>query len=191
METRPPESRPIALAARVPTPALTVSATPAGGPALIDGRYQLLSDGSEVKDVQTGLVWARCSVGQQWDGKTCVGQAESLTFDEAQRLAGRAWRVPSVRELTSLIHCGSNKNPGSGDPKGAGEQTIAYCDAAVSSPTIQGDAFPNTPRVGYWSSSANARSPGDAWFVGFSYGAVDMGSREYGGGRVRLVRTRQ
>ena len=39
-----------------------------------DSRYQAVnSDASEVKDLDTGLVWQRCVMGQKWDGKACTG----------------------------------------------------------------------------------------------------------------------
>lgn len=44
-------------------------------------------DGSMVWDEATGLVWARCSLGQTWTGKTCAGDGSKHTFDEAQAAA--------------------------------------------------------------------------------------------------------
>lgn len=49
----------------------------------------------------------RCVVGQSWDGKQCVGDASSFTWDEAQLVqhsfAGFSdWRLPDADELSSF-----------------------------------------------------------------------------------------
>ena len=36
-------------------------------------RFVISSDGQEVTDSTTKLVWRRCGEGQSWDGKTCSG----------------------------------------------------------------------------------------------------------------------
>ncbi len=41
---------------------------------LLGGRYRDNGDGT-VTDVETGLQWMRCSLGQKWKGSTCVGEA--------------------------------------------------------------------------------------------------------------------
>ena len=46
-------------------------------------------DGSMVWDEATGLVWARCSLGQTWTGRTCAGDASQHSFDDAQAAARR------------------------------------------------------------------------------------------------------
>lgn len=42
-----------------------------------------------VWDEATGLVWARCSLGQKWTGKTCAGDASRHRFDDAKAAALR------------------------------------------------------------------------------------------------------
>jgi len=138
------------------------------------GRYRDNGDGT-VTDVQTGLQWMRFSLGQEWNGGTCTGEARKYTwqeaFDAAETLnrqggcAGyRGWRVPTKEELQTLI---------------SGKQ----------SPTIDRTAFPDTPGWWYWSSSVYAYNPDDAWGVNFGYGYGYVG---YDGNHhayhVRLVR---
>lgn len=54
--------------------------------AYTDGRYVIHTEGSMVLDKTTNLVWQRCSVGQTWNGNTCIGEAKLFTFDQAQQL---------------------------------------------------------------------------------------------------------
>ena len=71
--------------------------------SVIDDRYEILNDGTEIRDLQTTLIWQRCSVGQTWGGTRCEGTSKEFTFDEAQRLSNAEWRVPTPSELTTLI----------------------------------------------------------------------------------------
>ena len=113
-------------------------------------RYSFNAAGDEVTDSKTGLVWARCSVGQSWDGGTCTGTASSHTHEQAMSLAQAAsgWRLPNVKELTSIA------------------------DKGCQSPAIDSTAFPNTPSAWYWSSSPYVGHAGYAWYVVFGSGNV-------------------
>jgi hypothetical protein len=73
-------------------------------------------DGSMVWDEDPGLVWARCSLGQKWTGKTCAGDASKHTFEDALATAAlfnavgglggaKDWTVPAIRQLVSLRSC--------------------------------------------------------------------------------------
>ena len=145
------------------------TATPqaATGTTLV-GRYQLLASGSEVKDLQTGLVWQRCSVGQQWTGQTCAGEASTFNFDQAQvkALSSNGWRVPSKDELASLV------------------------DEAAGKPAIHAHAFPATPARFFWTSTPRAGNAGGVWSVDFGDGGgiydLDLRGNYYY--HVRLVR---
>lgn len=79
-----------------------------------DNRYEAVTiDGSEVRDKVTGLVWQRCVIGKTWNGSSCMGAANSLTWIQAldaartatisQAPAAFAWRLPSYAELNSLV----------------------------------------------------------------------------------------
>jgi hypothetical protein len=140
-----------------------------------DSRYQLLSNGSEVKDLKTGLIWQRCSLGQTWDGTTCTGTASQYTWQQALQAAkdaGNGLTLPNIKELSSLAN------------------------RACYNPAINDTFFPNTPiDIGtyygtYWSSSPVADNGGVAWLVGFHYGFDDNGDKNYSF-FVRLVRASQ
>jgi hypothetical protein len=125
-------------------------------------------NGAEVTDNRTGLVWARCSVGQSWSGSTCTGSATTHTHEAALALAQAAtgWRLPNVKELASLA------------------------DKGCQSPAIDSTAFPNTPSGWFWSSSPYVGDSYNAWGVYFGNGGVDLINRNYYG-LVRLVRASQ
>lgn len=66
-------------------------------------------DGQSVLDDSTHLAWARCLVGQRWDGRRCAGQPELLRHTDALARArllakdsGLPWRLPRVPELQRL-----------------------------------------------------------------------------------------
>lgn len=133
------------------------------GRGLIEGRYQILgARGEMVRDTVTGLEWQRCSLGQEWTGSTCIGQARRYTWDEALQEADRVvgWRLPTVDELETL-----------------NSQRL----------TMVREAFPNTSHSSFWSGSLDADNSLNAWFVKFSGGR----SQSLGQGyhlHVRLVR---
>ena len=43
-------------------------------PAAAQGRYRVSSDGTEVEDTVSHLVWRRCAEGLRWNGKACDGK---------------------------------------------------------------------------------------------------------------------
>lgn len=78
-----------------------------------DALYQAVdgSNGSEVKDSQTGLVWQRCMLGQSWDGNTCTGSVTPQDWPTATKgvAASKPWRLPTQAELEGLIEKSCNK----------------------------------------------------------------------------------
>jgi hypothetical protein len=115
---------------------------PPGQPA---ARYNItgLAPDEIVTDLGTGLQWQRAA-----------GDA-TFTFDEAQAhcaalpLAGGDWRVPSVKELQTLVD-----------------------DAKTAGPYIDQTVFAGTPagRAPFWTSSPSAAAASAAWFVDFATG---------------------
>ncbi|ARV18593.1 hypothetical protein AEP_01649 [Curvibacter sp. AEP1-3] len=158
--------------------------------SLLHGRYQIVADGSEVKDVQTGLTWARCSVGQRWENGVCVGSAKKFSFDGAQKLAGNGWRVPKVRELRSLVWCSSGKTTGSTDPQDGLGAIYELCDEENIMPTLRKRVFPSSYRQ-YWTSSPDMGFDDAAWLVDFDSGYVGSNAARSSHLYVRLVRTNQ
>lgn len=67
-----------------------------------------------VTDSRTGLMWMRCSVGEDWTGTGCAGRARYLTLQEANALdlqfSGHDdWRLPTSDELRTIVDlsCGN------------------------------------------------------------------------------------
>ncbi len=73
------------------------------------------------------------------------------------------WRLPTIKELTLIIHRGSYE------------------------PTINTVYFPNTESSGYWSSTTYAYVTAEAWEVDFNNGHMGSSSK-LGGIHVRAVR---
>lgn len=124
-------------------------------PAQAQSRYSYSTDGSEVTDSQTGLVWRRCSEGMAWSGGTCIGVPTTYSHEAALAHAKTqtGWRLPNVKELASILNI-SRMNP-----------------------AIDPTAFPATSSGWYWSSSPMVGDSRFAWVVGFDYGKVVGGSR--------------
>ena len=140
--------------------------------------------GAEVIDKRTGLVWARCSLGQSWNGSTCTGRASTHTHEEALAQAQAAnvggtsgWRLPNVKELASLV--------------------ASLADKGCIDPAIDVTAFPNTPSRWYWTSSptgvgyAYSSYSSYAWGVYFGNGEVQGNQYRGYDYAVRLVRASQ
>jgi hypothetical protein len=70
------------------------------------------NDNGTVTDNATRLIWMRCSLGQNWDGTTCQGDARQYSWqdalqaaqDENSNIYGYSdWRLPNIKELTSIV----------------------------------------------------------------------------------------
>jgi hypothetical protein len=130
-------------------------------------RYSFSTDGAEVTDSKTGLVWQRCSAGQVWSAgtATCTGTAAAYTHEAALGYAQSqtGWRLPNVKELSSIT------------------------DKTRSIPAIDVTVFPATPSNWFWTSTPYAGDASVAWGVDFNDGCVNYYFRFYSG-LVRLVR---
>lgn len=110
------------------------------------------------RDPKTGLVWQR------------VISADSFSFAQAGQYCadlnlggGDDWRVPSMHEMHTIV------------------------DEAAANPSIDIQAFPDTPPSGFWSGTPWADTPSLAWHVDFDKGSAlyDQATAPY---RVRCVR---
>ncbi len=103
-----------------------------------------------VTDKATGLIWQRCSRGQNNDA-TCTGSATTANWTTAGSycsglsLAGKTWRLPTRQELETLFDYGVS-----------------------AAPLINTAAFPNTVSQGYWTSTVSAFNSNTAWRVNFT-----------------------
>lgn len=186
-----PAQAPLPKPAAKAAPTIPVASPPGTAEILLAGRYRDNGDGT-VTDVITGLQWMRFSLGQEWIGGVCKGEAKKYPWqaalDAAKALnlkggyAGRQdWRVPSKEELLSLVYCSS------GQPK-IWNDTGRPCEGDYEKPTIVQQAFPNTPSSYFWSGSPSSVSSDNGWYVHFSNGYTYVNGRRLSGNLVRLVR---
>ena len=119
-----------------------------------DGTYQKGASRTFTTGGTNGLIWQRCSAGQNNDA-TCSGTAQTYSWDQANSycntlsLGGRAWRLPNVNELMNLVEY-INSNP----------------------PLINSNSYPNTEYLValssyYWSSTNSALIVNGAYSVYF------------------------
>ena len=117
------------------------------------------------------LLWMRCSVGQQWKGANCSGEAEEFQWPKAVEIkkdfAGYSdWRLPTREELASLVFCDNqskkfSKSDNFPSTKEGRELAITGDDYGCKgkpvndhkTPTIVEGVFPDTLKSSYWTSS--------------------------------------
>lgn len=147
---------------------------------------------STVTDLQTGLMWDQCGLGQAATAKTpstppaCTGSAAAYSWSDAFNAATAAnaanyrghndWRVPTVEELNGLAYVR------------LGGKT---CPQTASTPVINTVYFPGTACSKYWTSThGTGFYASAAVHVDFSggYGNNFGNSGKNAGNFVRLVR---
>ena len=155
-------------------------------PRLIpDDRYEVVanSNGAEILDKQTRLIWQRCSLGQSWDGSTCTGTATTHKWIDALTKAkalGSRYRLPNIKELMSLQ------------------------EEACSDSSINENIFPAMPKsidaiTPYWSATpSNYNNPSSSndysymvLYADFRTARTSLGSRIIDFYYVRAVRVSQ
>ena len=95
----------------------------------------------------------------------CNTQNYVAAVNAAALCCATDWRLPSRRELLTIVHAGA---------------TI---------PSIDGTYFPNTSATNWhWTSATYAAGPAYAWIVGFYGGGSNADLKAYEGYVVRLVR---
>ncbi len=139
---------------------LFVTASRANAPA---GRYQVSTD--TVYDMKTGLTWQRAATTATypWGSATTAGTAQS--YCASLSLTGTGWRLPTVKELTSIV-----------DPSQA------------TAPLVDATAFSGTASAGFWSSTPVIGVSTSAWFVHFGTGAMGDRDHDSGSKHARCVR---
>jgi len=134
-------------------------------------RFTTSSDGQEVTDTTTKLVWRRCAEGLRWDGKACSGKLKTFKYslakdaaEDAAKADAKAWRIPTKDELVGLLDKTAKKKP-----------------------RIDVKAFPQTPSSPFWATRPGSDDDLNAWLVNFANGKVhgNTGQRKF---PLRLVR---
>ncbi len=105
------------------------------------------NDNGTLSHSYSKMTWMRCSLGQEWSGMTCTGNATGYTWPAAQEAASKLnqqgyggyndWRLPHIPELAMI--------------------TERQC----ANPRTNIELFPNTPASFFWT----ATEPADAGFA--------------------------
>ncbi len=98
-------------------------------------RFTQNEDGT-ITDNETGLTWSKEAL------------AKDVTHDEAIKALDDGWRLPTIKELFSLV------------------------DHTRETPAIDVEAFPDTESNWYWSSTPTAWNDAAVWVAPFSLGLV-------------------
>jgi hypothetical protein len=89
----------------------------AAQPVAEPSRFQEVagSNGSILRDNNTGLEWQHCAYGQSWTGSGCSGTPWEGKWDDAVRItASGGFRVPTIDELKTLAPYDQSVFPGGG-----------------------------------------------------------------------------
>lgn len=110
-----------------------------------------------VFDKDTGLTWQRNNLAS-------YHFEDAKTYCAGQSFGGLpGWRMPTLQELLTLV------------------------DDKETQPAIDSSAFPNTPGLGFWTSTPNAENSTQVWIVSF-YGGLTSATGTTGMFLVRCVR---
>jgi hypothetical protein len=127
-----------------------------GVSSLLSTRFMDNGDGT-VTDVESKLMWMRCSGGQQWVGDQCTGEAVAYTWadalHEADQISGSGtaffsdWRVPALRDLATIT------------------------DRGCANPRTNLTVFPGTPATPFWTSTPRPGVKPEEKVFALSFGA--------------------
>jgi len=139
----------------------------------VDARFVVNADYT-VSDLETGLVWKRCSEGQSTVDPTMPcgsGSIQSYTWQGALNQANtvnngtgyaqvKSWRLPNIKELESIVEWGC-QNP-------AFNSTVF--------PLTSGATGSASER--YWSSTTLESDPTRAWYIGADDGRTQFVTKD-------------
>lgn len=160
--------------------------------AEVRGERWLHNANGTITDLQTGLIWDRCSIGQV--NAECDGEATQMTWQRALELVrqrnannwrGRNdWRLANVKELSDLL------GPA---PRDAGMERMRERPPGSEGNPFARQAmldtmvFRHAPDQAHWTSTTYEKAPRMAWAVFFGNGSV-FGKSKNSRAAVRLVR---
>jgi hypothetical protein len=124
---------------------------PAGIPETSEDEDFLLRDNGEVLHIASNLIFMRCSIGQVWDGTTCLNEPNAMNWQQALQISvqtnfndSKSWRLPNVKELNVIT------------------------ERACVRPSINDAIFPNTSPDDYWTSTPSILNSNEVWAVAFT-----------------------
>lgn len=123
----------------------------------------LVTDWACTKDNVTGLVWSLQSIQTNWSNATTASFSNPGHNSVSRCGYSSGWRIPSRRELLSLVHYG-----------------------ASVSPLIDTQYFPNTFNEYYWSLETYIPTPSWGWSIYFANGGTGARDKSHNL-RARLV----
>ena len=135
-----------------------------------------------ITDQATGLMWAQTDSGSGMEWEHALAYAQ--TRNAARFLGHSDWRLPSSKELQSLVDY--TRSPGATDP--------AHIGPAID-PLFKCSGITNEAGVAdypwYWTSTTNPGLPGattydTAWYVAFGRAVGSDGKDLHGAGAVRF-----
>lgn len=135
-----------------------------------------VDDDGTVTDIDSGLTWMRCALGQTWDGSTCNGQPASYSWQLASKATHQLnkkggfasftdWRIPKLMELASIA------------------------DINCQDPRIDLSLFPKTPAAMFWTSDKKKGTENSIYTLSFGNDGVNTRTT-HDLNYVRLVRGR-
>ena len=102
------------------------------------GRYVV--EGGTVFDTKTQLTW------QQEEAPGLYSFTDALLYCDGLNLGGASWRLPTMKELQTLV------------------------DESQNAPAIDGASLPNTSPANFWTYTQYAQGGNFVWSVSFLHG---------------------
>ena len=117
-------------------------------PATTRSADYFVNDDGSVTDLEKGITWMRCALGQEWDGTHCTGEAISYDWHQAHKAGTTSrqhkWRLPSLPELASIV------------------------EQQCQMPRINAQLFPDTPNAVFWTANHKLGSQGKSYAMDFA-----------------------
>jgi hypothetical protein len=60
---------------------------------------------AETSHADSSVVWLQCPLGACWDGAACVGEPETVGWDDALGSCPAGYRLPTREEYAELLEC--------------------------------------------------------------------------------------
>jgi uncharacterized protein (TIGR02145 family) len=142
---------------------------------IIEG-LAVLEPGDEVLDRNNNLLWKRCSLGEAWNGAACSGVAQDVSLEEARKQTPNGWRIPSIRELATLVSCAPDEKSngidlGDGQPplktKCLEIETLPVQKAFLTEVTDLSDG------AGYWSDTVDHSNESYNYIIYFRHAQIN------------------